>query len=499
MPAPDGLGRIAAHYRVEASKRAMGHLDFVRSVWNHSEPFVVGRHTRVICDRIDRAITEYREGRSTFLVVTVPFRHGKSELLSRTLPPHWLGLFPSTEVLLATYGQDLATTLSRSARTIVNGEAFRAWAPDVEVSSESAAAARWSIEGRGGLMSAVGFGGGMSGRGYALGLVDDFFKNKDQAESQSTRNLVWESFRNDFLTRRAPVAVTIVLTTRWGKDDPVGRLQKAMAADEKFPHFEVIKFPAMDDAYPGGVLFPERFPREWYEAQKATLGSVGFACLMQQEPVAVTGNLFRVDRVKTIKKASVPSGLRWVRCWDVASSTKQVAKDDPDYTAGVLMATVQRPRANGLPPEPVVYVATSYRGRWEAPERDRRIRAVAETDGRGVRIGLECVAGYKDTLTRFRELFKGTRTVQPIVPTTDKVVRWEPLMAVVEAGNFYVVEGDWNAEYLDEMAEAPHGTHDDQLDATAGGYFMGQGTASVRPADEGDLKPVTAGFREARW
>jgi predicted phage terminase large subunit-like protein len=347
-------------------------------------------------------------------------------------------------------------------------------------------------------MGAVGFGGGMSGRGYSLGIVDDFFKNQEQAESAGTRDVVWDSFRNDFLTRRAPVSITMIVTTRWGRDDPPGRIVRAMAEDAKFPRFEIVNFPAIADAYERGVLFPERFPPEWYEAQRATLGRIGFAALMQQEPVALTGNLFMVDQVKVIRRDQVPGGLRWVRSWDLASTQKQVAKDDPDFTAGVLMATMHRPRGAGLPSETLIYVAGVYRGRWEAPERDRRGLAVAETDGRGVRIGVECVGGYKDTLTRWRQMFAGKRTVQAIIPTTDKVVRWEPLMAVVDAGNFHIVEGEWNGAYLDEMAEAPHGKHDDQLDATAGGYYMGQNVGSVQPT-EGDLKPVTAGFREARW
>jgi len=55
------------------------HLNFMDYMWNNpSEPFTIGKHTRIICEKIDYAIERLQKNHSTFLVMAVPFRHGKA-------------------------------------------------------------------------------------------------------------------------------------------------------------------------------------------------------------------------------------------------------------------------------------------------------------------------------------------------------------------------------------------------------------------------------------
>ena len=51
--------------------------------------------------------------------------------------------------------------------------------------------------------------------------------------------------------------------------------------------------------------------------------------------------------------------------------------------------------------------------------------------------------------------------------TGEKTSRWGPFAAQCEAGNVKLVRGPWNGALLDELCSAPHGTHDDQIDACA--------------------------------
>ncbi len=447
------------------------HLEFMQLVWQRpGSPLIVGRHTRAIAERIDQAIAAFRAGQSSFLIVEVPFRHGKSDLVSRYLPPKFLGEFPEAEVLLATYGAELASDLSRFARRIMDSPEYAQVFRGIRVSHDSSAADRWGIEGHTGGMAAVGLGGAMTGRGYQVGIVDDFLKNRADAESKPTRDKTWDSFTNDFLTRRAPVSITIVDATPWHVDDLIGRLLKHMAEDPAFPQFELIRFPAFDEAT-GEVLFPERFPREWYEQQRASLGQYGTAALLQCQPVLRAGNFLKTDKVKIIEPDQVPAGLRFVRYWDPASTVKDVMKPDPDWTVGWKGAVRTIKNDEGLSVQQLI-VADVRRGRWEAPERERIQVQTAQIDGPGVRIGTEAVAGYKDSYTRLKAILSGIRAVEAIYPATDKLVRADPLAPIFEAGNVLLVRGDWNQAYLDELAEFPSGGHDDQIDGTSGGYEM---------------------------
>ncbi len=460
--------------RQELAKRELArrrHLDFVSYTWTHPDPYAIGKHTREICAKIDQAIAAYREGRSTFIAITVPFRHGKSELVSRALAPHFLGLFPDAQVMLATYAADLANDLSRDARRIMRSENYQRLFPGIVVAEDSAAVNRWGVQGHAGSMSAVGLGGAMTGRGYSLGIVDDFLKNREEAESATTRQHCWDSFTNDFLTRRAPVSITLIPNTRWHTDDLIGRIERAMKDDPAFPRFEIISMPALDESYPTGTLFPERFPLEWYTQQRAALGSYGTASLLQGKPVARGGNLLKIDKIQYMDPAEVPQDLRFVRFWDPASTVKTVMKPDPDWTVGLKMATRTIQNAEGAF-VPQIIIADARRGRWEAPERERVMVQTANMDGPGVSIGVEAAGGYKDTYTRMREILSGISNVEPMYPATDKLVRASPLEPVFEAGNVILVRGEWNATYIDEVGDFPSGAHDDQADATSGAYLM---------------------------
>ena len=52
----------------------------------------------------------------------------------------------------------------------------------------------------------------------------------------------------------------------------------------------------------------------------------------------------------------------------------------------------------------------------------------------------------------------------------DKVVRATPVAAQAEAGTIFLVRGNWNDAFLDELAGFPRGTYSDQVDALSRSY-----------------------------
>lgn len=454
---------------------------FIQYCWWGATPFIEGLHTHVICSRIDKAVQDYLDGHSTYLIIMVPFRHGKSDISSRALPPYFLGRCASAQpdVICTGYGAEMVQGFSRQAKSIIRSEAYRALFPGVRLSSSITTDAKWRIEiqnhhGKWRLSSGettvTGLDGALTGSGYSLGVVDDYCKNRKEAESTTYQNRVWESFTNDFLTRRAPVSVTIVTATPWHVDDLIGRTLRAQDEIPDFPKFELLRFPARGGAkirkkaYDYEYLFPERFDESWYRGHYASLGSYASAGLLDCDPVVMSGNLFNIGSFKYVRPDEVPS-MRFVRFWDLASTEKEVAKDDPDYTAGAKVGMDRGP--NG---EPRLWVADLKAGQWMAPERNEVIRQVAMTDGPGVRVLVEAVGGYKDAVAIVKKLLRGHRYVRGVSVSKDKVVRAEPLMPVIEAGNFHVVLGDWNDLLIKQFREFPHGNHDDVVDSVSGAY-----------------------------
>jgi len=431
---------------------------------------VIGRHTRAICGIIDKAIERYRQGLSSFYVVMVPFRHGKSEIISRKLPAHFLGLFPDGKVLMTGHTARLSTGYSKESRELMKTPEYHSLFPEVSVNPNDSAADHWKVFNYQGECFAAGLGGAMAGQGYTLGILDDYCRNRLDAESPTVRQNTWDAFTNDFMTRRAPISITIVLATPWHQDDVIGRIQRQMASDNTFPRFEVVAFPAFSDGYETGTLFPERFNRAWYDEQRATLGEYGSAALLQMNPVTRGGNLIDISNIQQHKSvAEWPDNLRWYRVWDLAHTAKERNKPDPDYTSGTLLAFRVKPGTRQWE----LYVRDVTRFRMNAPERDNKIRHVAETDGPTVKIGVEDTIDAKDAFIHLRSVFEGRRMVQSARGRGDKVMRATPLEPIFKAGNVHVpANAPWLKDWINELAAFPSGAHDDMVDNLSAGYGL---------------------------
>ena len=220
------------------------HFDFMRYTWtNQTRPFIEGYHIRQICACIDYAIDKFTHGKSTYWVITVPFRHGKSEIISRKLPAHFLGLFPDCNVILCGHTTELTEGFSKTARNLVKTRAFRDLFPGIEVDPGSSSGAHWKIKDHEGECFSSGLLGSLSGQGYHLGLLDDYCRNRADAESATMRDKMWDAFTNDFMTRGAEVSITIVLATPWHVDDIIGRIKQSQKEDPEFPKFNFLKSP----------------------------------------------------------------------------------------------------------------------------------------------------------------------------------------------------------------------------------------------------------------
>jgi len=151
-----------------------------------------------------------------------------------------------------------------------------------------------------------------------------------------------------------------------------------------------------------------------------------------------------------------------VRYWDFAA-TEREQRGDPDYTVGTRMAT-----ASGI-----FYVEHVVRGRFGPGEVERIVRQTAELDGRLAPVGMEQEPGSSGKLfanAMIRAL--AGWNVRAIPSSGDKVQRTMPFVAQAEAGNVWLVRGDWNETWLDEVAAVPNGAHDDQWDSAGGAFNM---------------------------
>jgi len=458
-------------------------LSFTIWTWEKPSRFCVGRHTRAIADRLTRAIEDFRHGISTYLLIAVPFRHGKSELCSINLPAFFLGRCADfhPDVILSGYGAKLVEQFSRATQRKIRSRQYQMLFPGV---TPSGTVVDWGIAGSTSHVAAAGLvGGAITGKGGNLIVLDDYCKSREEAVSQVFRDKTWDAFRNNLFTRQnSPACIFVVTATPWHVDDLRGRIRNEERASPDFPRFEELNFPARKPG-PGGwdYLFPEMYPPEWYNAQRAALQKQA-AALLDCEPVSESGNRFDISKVVIHHTLDDWYDGREVRGWDLASSSKDRDKDNPDRTWGVRGSVKQKNLGNGIVMREM-WIRSMVAIRAEAPARDALIRATALADGPGISQHVEAFAAYKDAYTQLKAALPN-RVIKKSQLPGDKAAKLAPLEPVFQAGAVHIYEPgckEWLDEWRAEFAEFPGGAHDDACDATAVMFHasLGQGSRAL--------------------
>jgi predicted phage terminase large subunit-like protein len=461
-----------------------------------SSPFKVGIHTRETCARIDKAIADFREGKSSFLVFNMPFRHGKSEISSKSLVPHFNGEFPECETLTLTHSADLSYDFSKTCRNLIQTDEYKELYPNVQVDPKNKSVKSWGIQkicnGEWKSTRAInryfGIQGGVAGRGGKLIVVDDLYKTRADAESETIRNKILQEFKDGVFTRRSDPSIVIIVTTRWHVEDVTGWLKSQVKKDPDFPKFEFFNFPGVDDSYESGTLFPEVYSKEWYDSQVKVLGPYAFNSLMQGDPSYKGKTMFRVDFLEDgshiYEQTPNFKDIIWTRGWDLASSKKQTDKEDPDYSVGIRLGVYWKkiyPEQVGIGARnfhiraleiPILYIDDMISGQWEAPERDEMIKGAVFADG-GIPVNIEAVAAYKDAYTTMSKVLKGICEVNKILCATDKVTKAGMITPAFQLGNVWMKKAWWNDIVTKQLKSFPGGKHDDIYDAIIAAFGDG--------------------------
>lgn len=413
---------------------------------------------------IERAVLALIGRAYRFLLVEVPPRHGKSELISKYVPAWYLGLRPQDRVILASYEAGFARSWGRRSRDLLStyGHLF-----GVSVREDVYAQDEWETDQGGGMLTA-GVGGAVTGRGANLIIVDDPHKNAEEALSQTMREKVWDWWQSTLYTRLEPDGVMVIMQTRWHEDDLAGRA----LAKSGLP-WARIRLPAIAEdndplgRLPGQALWPQRYNAEALATIKDTVGSYWWSALYQQSPTPVGDTLYRREWAGTweLKHGilmlrrhgeTVPTLVPLAGCvkfgmMDLAASTKQSA----DYT--VLSSWLMTPQRD-------LILLDVDRRRLEAPDQTKMMRAAKDKWGLSF-IGVEATA-YQLSLVQHAE--REGLPVKPLRADRDKVARALTGSAYMESGKLYFPKwASWLPEFEAELYAFPGGKHDDQADTVA--------------------------------
>jgi predicted phage terminase large subunit-like protein len=168
---------------------------------------------------------------------------------------------------------------------------------------------------------AAGVGTAITGRGADILLIDDPFKDREEADSEIRRQRVWDWYTSTAYTRLMPGGAIIVINTRWHDDDLSGRL--IYEQDKGGDKWDVLSLPAIDEA--GQPLWPEWYPLERLEQIRGVLPARDWNALYQQNPIPDDGDYFKADWFGEYEEA--PANLKKYGASDYA-----VTDGGGDYT-----------------------------------------------------------------------------------------------------------------------------------------------------------------------
>ena len=179
---------------------------------------------------------------------------------------------------------------------------------------------------------------------------------------------------------------------------------------------------------------------------------------------AAAGLFFKRTQLGDILDKVPNDVIRWVRCWDLAA-TEKTEDGDPAYTSGVLIGK----RKNGR-----YVIADVINRQMSASDVRKTIKLTAQADRaayKRVRIRLPKDPGQagKEQAESYIKYLAGF-DVKTVAETGSKEARAEPMAAQWQAGNFDLVAGPWNEEYLLQLENFPDGKFKDMVDASANGF-----------------------------
>jgi predicted phage terminase large subunit-like protein len=311
---------------------------------------------------------------------------------------------------------------------------------------------------------AAGVGTAITGRGADILLIDDPIKDRQEADSEITRDRVWDWYTSTAYTRLMPGGAVIVINTRWHDDDLTGRL---LAEQENGGDaWEVLSMPAIDDT--GKPLWSEWYPIERLEQIRGVLPSRDWNSLYQQNPIPDDGDYFKSEWI--VEYDELPADLHYYAASDYA-----VTDGGGDYTEHGIF---------GVDAHSNLYVVDWWYGQTAADEWiDAKCDLIRKYSPK-------MWFGESGVIRRSIEPFMLKRmsergaycVIEWLSSISDKTTRARGIQARASMGKvFFPKRAAWKERVVTQLLRFPAGKYDDAVDVLS---LIGRGLDRIK-----DVKP----------
>lgn len=435
---------------------------------------------------------DVRQGRETRLTVSMPPRFGKSETIAYLFVAWYLGHLPHHHIMMATHTASLSADFGRKVRNLLETDAYKEIFPATIVSKDKSAADNWTTT-SGGKYLAIGIGANVAGHGAHLLIVDDIVSEQAMlANPETAFETAWTYMQVGPLQRLMPGGRIVMIGTRWGKKDPIGRALAWAEQNENSTPWHEIRFPAILPS--GKSLWPEQWPVEQLLAKKAGMQPQYWAAQYMQEPTSEEGALLKREWWKVWMHDDPPDCEFVMQVWDTAHE----GKNHNDYSACTTWGVWFNEETN----RHELMLLNAIKDRWAFPQlKAKALEHYNEWEPECLLI--EKKAAGAPLLQELRQMDIVVEEYSPsrgkVGISNDKRARVNAVSPLLYDGVVWIPDRRWAHELVNECAEFPNGEHDDYVDCVTmalsryrkGGFIT---LASDRKDDPLYLAPRRAAY-----
>lgn len=446
----------------------------------HTKPnYETNWHHALVCQYLEKWIA----GEITRLMVFMPSRHGKSEIISRRLPAYILGRNPNAQIIACSYGQKLAGRMNRDVQRIIESPLYRDVFPDTKLQGKNVKSEKkelknseiFEVVGHSGTYTCAGVDGGIVGMGMDFGILDDLYKNAKEANSPTVRQSVWDFYTQSFRERLEKENSRILMTfTRWHEDDLPGRLLAEAAKNPDADQWTVLKLPGLkigpadrkDPRRNGEALWPNKRNRKQLLATKATIGTRRFEAMVQQNPTPPEGQIIERRWIHFYQR--VPHRFdEMILSWDFPFDDDEDS-DDPSYCVGQCWGRVGA----------LKYLVDEVRDFANFPTQIKMVKSFAAKWPRAYTKVIEKKSNGAAVLSALKGKMGGLIAYNPEISKADRLEatspQWEALDILLPDPSI----APWIHDWIEEIVGFPSAKYNDRVDACSQALlrFVGEQT-----------------------
>lgn len=377
--------------------------------------------------------------------------------LTETLPSWFIGRNPDLSVIITAYNADIAEKFGDR-----NRQKVREFGKDIfgiQISESQDNKTLFQIKGHQGQILSTGILGGLTSNPAALIIVDDPFKNGEEAENKEIRDKVERVYWDSIDTRaRALGSAIIVIHTRWHEDDLIGRLAKKEG-------FMVVNIPTVWEKGVdkllhrkiGEVLAPELgHTAQWAENKKKNVGSRVWNALYQGKPFVEGGNIIKREQLKFYNKQSKPSSFEEIVLSCDLSFGGTKTNNDPN-------CCVVWGRNGGNH-----YLLSRFNKKCGFQDTIRQIKLMCAEYPTMRKKLIEAKANGRATIELLNQQISGVVPFDPL--SNSKETRFKLVAPYFESGNIYLPDESLDEnieEVVEQLLKFPNVVHDEYVDTTS--------------------------------